>query len=143
MNKYVQAIIGGVVGTAVMTGWMMVSPKLGFPEMHPEVMLGDKMGGSAMMGWAMHFVIGIVFAMMYALLFINWMKKISNKILKGVVFGLIVWLIAFAAMMGMQMMGDGEPPPPPAEGMAMMMIGMILNHVIFGVVAVMFIKGEE
>ena len=143
MNKITQALVGGVVGTAAMTGWMMISPKLGFPEMHPEVMLGEMMGGSMMMGWAMHFVIGIIFALGYAMLIINWLGKIENKILKGVVFGLIVWLVAFASMMGMQMMGGGEPPPPPAEGMAMMMIGMILNHVIFGVVTVLFIKGDE
>ena len=55
-----RAVTAGVIGTAVMTGvgsWM--APLMGLPAMNPAVMLAAAMGGSVVLGWLAHFMIGV------------------------------------------------------------------------------------
>ncbi|MBL4576888.1 MAG: hypothetical protein JKX74_00365 [Flavobacteriales bacterium] len=141
MSKIKQAIVGGAIGTAVMTGFMMITPMMGFPKMEPATMLSGIMGIHIGLGWAIHFTIGIIFALGYALLIINWLHRISNIIVKGAVFGVLAWAIAQAAFAGMGAMMGGLPPPP-EEGIGMMMVGGVLNHAVFGIVVGIIVKGE-
>lgn len=63
-----RAVFAGVMGTAVMTViglWM--APMMGMPRMNPAETLAGAMGGSAALGWAGHFMIGIVLAVIYAI----------------------------------------------------------------------------
>jgi len=136
------AIVGGIVGTAVMTGFMMVSPALGFPEVNPAEMMAGMMEIPIVAGWGIHFIVGIVFALGFAVLIINWLENISSNILKGVIFGLIAWVVAQSAFMGMGAVTQALPGPPP-EGIAMMMTGSALNHIVFGIVVTMFVKLEK
>ncbi|MBL7802908.1 MAG: hypothetical protein JNL02_04170 [Saprospiraceae bacterium] len=125
MNK---SILAGVVGTAIMTMVMLVAPMMGMPKMSPPEMLSGMMKMPVAVGWLMHFMIGIVFALAYTKLFAPRVK-IGNLWAKGAVFGLAAFVFAqiMMAIMGMMM------PMPPMEGsMAMMMVGSILGHVIFG-----------
>ena len=77
-SKIKQALIGGIIGTAVMTVTMMVCHMIGMPKMSPPEMLSTMMGFSIGIGWLMHFMIGIVFAMAYAFIFINLVKKVGT-----------------------------------------------------------------
>ncbi|MDP2208519.1 MAG: hypothetical protein Q8K98_07070 [Bacteroidota bacterium] len=138
-NKIQTALIGGIIGTAVMTMVMMIAPMLGMPKMNPPAMLSMMMGFPIVVGWMMHFMIGIIFAMAYAFFFLNVLKKISNNILKGAIFGMAVFIFAqiMMAIMGMMM------PMPPMEGsMLLMMMGSIMGHVIFGITVAMFVKEQ-
>ena len=139
MNKMTGAILGGIAGTAVMTGFMMVSPSLGFPEIHPAEVMASVMDIPILAGWGVYFLIGIIFAFAYAMLFINWLDNINNNTLKGVAFGMIVWVIAQGAFIVTGVMIETAPGPPP-EGIAMMITGNILNHILFGSVVAMFVK---
>ncbi|PKL78494.1 MAG: hypothetical protein CVV25_11435 [Ignavibacteriae bacterium HGW-Ignavibacteriae-4] len=139
-TKIKQAIIGGLVGTAVMTIVMMVAPMMGMPKMSPPHMLSMMLGVPAIVGWMMHFMTGVMFAMGYAFIFIDIVKKVNNNILKGVLFGLAAFIFAqiMMAVMGMMM------PMPPMEGSKMLlMIASIMGHVIFGVTVTQFVKVKE
>lgn len=137
-SKIYQSIIGGIVGTGVMTVVMMLAPMMGLPKMNPPAMLAMMMGFPVAIGWIMHFMIGIIFAMSYAFVFINVVKKVSNNIAKGALFGLAAFVFAQIAMAIMGAMLGGMPP---MEGsMMLMMIGSILGHVIFGITVTIFIK---
>ena len=140
MGKIKQAIVGGAIGTVVMTGFMMVTPMMGFPKMEPATVLSGMMGIHIGLGWAIHFIIGIIFALGYALLIINWLHRISNIIVKGAVFGMLVWAIAQAAFAGIGAMMGGMPPPE--GGIGIMMVGGVLNHAVFGIVVGIIVKGE-
>ena len=139
-NKITQAIIGGIVATAVMTAVMMIAPMMGIPKMSPPAMLSMMMGFPIVVGWMMHFMIGIIFAIAYAFFFIKVVKKISNNILKGAIFGFAVFIFAQIAIAMMGAMMGGMPP---MEGsMMLIMIGSIMGHIIFGITVAMFVKEQ-
>jgi len=138
-NKIQKALIGGIIGTAVMTLVIMIAPMMGMPKMSPPAMLSMMMGFPIVVGWIMHFMIGIIFAMAYAFFFINLVKKVGNNILKGAIFGMAAFI--FAQIM-MAVMGMMFPMPPMEGSMMLMMIGSIMGHVIFGITVAIFVKEQ-
>lgn len=139
-TKIIQSLIGGVVGAAVMSIVMWGAPMIGIPKMSPPDMLSMMLGVPIIIGWFMHFMIGIIFAMTYAFFFINLVKKISNSIFRGIIFGIAVFIFAqiMLAILGAIMKGM-----PPMEGsMLLIMVGSIIGHIVFGIVVALFVKGE-
>jgi len=136
-NKIQKALIGGIIGTAVMSFVMMIAPMMGMPKMSPPAMLSMLMGVPIIVGWMMHFMIGIIFAMAYAFIFINVIKMVGYNILKGAIFGIAVFI--FAQIM-MAIMGMMFPMPPMEGSMILMMVGSIMGHVIFGITVAMIVK---
>jgi hypothetical protein len=55
-----KSILAGVIGTAIMTVFMMIAPMMGMPKMSPPNMLSGMLSAPLIVGWIMHFVIGIV-----------------------------------------------------------------------------------
>ncbi|MDI1356315.1 MAG: hypothetical protein PSX36_15470 [bacterium] len=140
-NKISKSFIGGITGTLVMTAVMMIAPKMGIPKMSPPAMLSMMMGLPIIVGWFMHFMIGIIFALIYAFFFFNILKKINNNLLKGAIFGLASFIFAQIAIGIMDAMIGGMPA---MEGsMILMMIGSIMGHVIFGMVVTQFVKESK
>ena len=138
LNKLRQSLIGGIIGTAVMTIVMMIAPMMGMPKMNAASMLSMMMGVPIEVGWLMHFMIGIIFAMAYAFFFIKVVKKVSSNVLKGAIFGIAVFIFAQIAIAIMGAMMGGMPP---MEGsMMLMMIGSAIGHIFFGIVVAMFVK---
>ncbi len=137
-DKIKQSLIGGIIATAVMSAVMMIAPMMGMPKMSPPEMLSMMTGFPIIVGWLMHLMIGIIFAMAYAFLFIKVVKKVGNNILKGAIFGFAVFIFAQIAMAIIGAMRGGMPP---MEGsMMLIMIGSIMGHVIYGIVVAMFVK---
>lgn len=131
-TTFTKSILGGVLGTAVMTLIMFVAPMMGMPKMSPPDMLAGMMGFPIIMGWMMHFMVGIVFAFMYTLAF-SKLIKVDNLLIKGAIFGFIVFV--FAQIM-MAVMGAVFPMPKPEGSMVLMMMGSIIGHLIYGSVTV-------
>lgn len=131
MNIKIQkSILAGLIGTAIMTSVMLVAPMMGMPKMSPPKMLSGLLGLPTVVGWMMHFIIGIVFAFGYTYLCI-FKHKINNIWLKGSVFGIVVFVFAqiMMAIMGRMM------PMPEAEGsMILAVMGSLIGHIIFGMV---------
>jgi len=137
-TKIKQSLLGGIVGTAVMTMVAFIAQMMGMPKMSPPEMLSMMTGFPIVVGWLMHFMIGIIFAMAYAFFFINVVKKISSNILKGAIFGFAVFVFAQIALAIMGAMMGGMPP---MEGsMMLMMIGSLIGHVVFGITVALFVK---
>jgi len=136
-TKIKQAFIGGIIGTIVMTVVMMIAPMFGMPKMNPPQMLSMMMGLPIAVGWLMHFMVGIIFSMAYAFLFINLIKKVSSNIFKGAIFGMAAFI--FAQIM-MAIMGAMFPMPPMEGSMILIMVGSIMGHIIFGITVALFVK---
>ena len=133
--------MGGVIGTAAMSLVMFISSFLGMPKMSPPRMLSTMMGASTIVGWLMHFMIGIIFALIYAYLFMNVVRKINSNILRGAIFGIAAFIFAQIAMAILGAMIGGIPA---MEGSVMLiMIGSIMGHIIFGIVVAFFVKEEK
>lgn len=118
-----RAILAGVIGTAVMTVMsVFIAPMMGMPPMNPAEMLAGQMGGNMMMGWAAHFMVGIILAVIYAL--------VANRlpgpvVVRGAVFGVAPWLMAQAVMMPMMGMGM-------FSGSMTMAGGSLVGHLLYG-----------
>ncbi len=134
-SKIAQSIIAGLVATAVMTGFMFLAPMMGLPKMNPVEMLSGMMGVSLMIGYFMHFMIGIIFAAVYVYLF-NPKVHISSKLLKGVLFGFAVFVFAQVMMF---IIGKMMPMPMPQDNMMLMMLGSLIGHLVFGIVLALIV----
>ncbi|NQU67932.1 MAG: hypothetical protein HQ510_08330 [Candidatus Marinimicrobia bacterium] len=137
-NKILQAIKGGIIATLVMTMVMFVAPYIGLPKMNPAAMLSMMMGVPLFVGWILHFMIGTIFAFSYVILVNPALKKVTNKLAKGVIFGVFAFIMAQIAMPIMGAMFGGMSAP--AGNMTLMMIGSIIGHIVFGIVVVFTVK---
>ncbi len=120
-----KAIVAGLTATAAMTLLMVMAPKIGMPKMDIGAMLASKMGGVPALGWAAHFMIGIVLALVYALAF---QRRLPGAgFVRGAVFALVPWLVA--QLVVMPMMGMGL-----FSGSVAMAGGSLMGHLVYGTV---------
>jgi len=139
-NSLQKTIVAGIVGTAIMTVVMYLAPLMGLPEMNAAAMLSGMTGLPLAFGWAMHFMIGIVFALSYTFLFLSNVK-INNLIIKGALFGFAAFVAAQIAMVMMSVVMG--PMPAPAGGMMLMMIGSIIGHIMYGIPVALIAKPQQ
>ncbi|MFU8877704.1 MAG: DUF6789 family protein [Wenzhouxiangellaceae bacterium] len=129
MNNNVRGIIAGLIATIVLSLLMIVKGMMGvMPELNVIAMLAGQMGGNMMMGWVAHFMIG---AVAYGLAFANLQGVLpgGSALVKGIVLGIIGWLVMMVALM--PMMGAGLF----AMNMGMMAtVATLVLHIIFGLV---------
>jgi len=135
-TKLKQSMISGIAGTSVMTAIMFVAPMMGIPKMNSADMLAGMMGVPVIVGWMMHFMIGVVFAASYVYIF-HPKVNIGSKALKGAIFGFAVFVFA---QITMAMMGG---MPKPEGSMMLMMIGSIMGHVVFGIAVSLLVKESK
>jgi hypothetical protein len=139
-TKIMQSLIGGVIGAAIMSIVLWAVPMIGIPKMSPPDMLSMMLGVPTIIGWFMHFMIGIIFAMSYTFFFINLVKKISNSIFRGIIFGIAVFIFAQIVLAILGAIIGGTPP---MEGsMLLIMVGRIIGHIVFGIVVALLVKEE-
>ncbi len=131
-NKFLRSIVAGIVATIAMTVMMMIAAQLGMPKMEPPKILATTMGVSVAIGWIMHFMIGIIFALMYSYIIKDWLTKISSNLGKGAVFGIIAFVIAQISMGVMGLMLSSMPKP--SGNMVLIIVGSLMGHILFGIV---------
>jgi uncharacterized membrane protein YagU involved in acid resistance len=118
-----RAILAGIIGTAVMTAvGLWVGPLMGMPPMNPAEMLAGAMGGSLVLGWTGHFMIGITLAIGYALV-APWL--VGPPAIRGALFGIAPFLLAQIVVMPMMGM-------PLFSGSAVMAMGSLIGHLVYG-----------
>lgn len=124
-----KAILGGFVGTVVMTLMMyFVAPMMLGAPMDIAAMLGSVLGGSWTMGMLMHFVNGsVIFSLIYAYGLYRGLP--GEPWLKGTTWGVILWLLS--QVLVMPMMGAGFFSAKTGGLMAVM--ASLIGHVVYGV----------
>lgn len=135
------AIVAGLAGTVVISLLMAMGPRMGMPKMAIWEMLGTMFSkeGNVGLGWAMHFMAGVVFALLYAAL---WAAGIgSATLVSGIVFGAVHFLIVGLMMGGMPMLHAGvKAGTVQAPGVLMLnaggmgFMGGLIGHVLYGLV---------
>ncbi len=128
----VQALLAGVIGTGVMTVFAMLAPLMGLPPMDVAGMLAHFMGRwigfiSLPLGWAAHFMIGGTLAFIYALWFVKILPGPAWT--RGLVYGLLPWLVAQVAVMPLMGMGLFAS----AWGSMVPALQSLLGHLVYGV----------
>jgi hypothetical protein len=138
------AIVAGVVATAVMTILMYLGKIMGMPmdmlRMLGLMFVGPGSGAVTILGLVAHVMMGVVFAIIYVLLFNLF--GIAPSWQWGAIFGAVHGVLAglaFGMMPALHpRMGDGEELSAPGlfgrNLGAIVPAGVILLHVIFGAV---------
>lgn len=128
MGKIGKGILAGIVATAVMSALMLMKSAMGLmPQLDVIQMLSMMMGISVPMAWVVHFGIGAMWGLLFALAY-SVIPGRSAPI-KGMLFGAGVWLLMM--VMVMPMAGAGF------FGMKMGLMAPMMTlvlHLIFGAV---------
>jgi uncharacterized membrane protein YagU involved in acid resistance len=117
-------LLAGAAGTAAMTMLMLVAPVMGMPKMAIGEMLGSFLGIGATAGWALHLVIGLVLASIYAAVFATRLP--GSPVVRGAIFGVGVFLMA--QLVVTPMMGGGVF----SGGNVLMIAGSLMGHLVYG-----------
>ncbi|GAB4426155.1 MAG: hypothetical protein Kow002_15470 [Anaerolineales bacterium] len=135
----IAAVIAGLVGTTAISMVMAMGPKMGMPKMDIVGLLSTMFGKpNRMMGWMMHFMMGVIFALIYAFLWANGFG--SSSWLFGLIFGGAHWLIVGVIMGMIPMMHvgikSGAVQPPGMwmtnNGGVKAFVGGLMGHFVFG-----------
>jgi hypothetical protein len=117
-------VAAGAVGTAAITMLMLGAPLMGVPKMPIGEMLGSFLHIGSAAGWAMHVVIGLVLALIYAGWFAERLP--GGAALRGALYGFGVFLLAqlvVTPMMGGGVFSGGNVP---------MIAGSLMGHLVYG-----------
>ncbi|MGH7567564.1 MAG: DUF6789 family protein [Gemmatimonadales bacterium] len=122
--NYGRAVAAGAVGTAAITMLMLGGPLMGMPKMPIGEMLGSFLHIGSAAGWAMHVVIGLGLALIYA----GWVaaRLPGAPALRGAMYGFGVFLLAqivVTPMMGGGVFSGGNMP---------MIVGSLMGHLVYG-----------
>jgi uncharacterized membrane protein YagU involved in acid resistance len=139
--NFLGAVVAGIAGTAAISIVMAIAPMMGMPNMDIVGMLSTMFGKpNRMLGWIMHMMMGIIFALIYSFL---WSSGIGSlNIGSGLLFGAVHWLLVGLVMgmipmlhMGIQK-GDVAAPGlwMMNAGGAMAFVGGLVGHLVFGLV---------
>lgn len=101
-----------------MTLLIFMAPLMGIPKMDIGGMLAGFMGLPVVVGWVMHFMLGIILALIYA-----FIAKKDSSITKALLFSVAPWLVMMVAllpMMGLPLFG----------GSILFAMGALLGHLV-------------
>jgi hypothetical protein len=104
-------------------------------------MLSGMLGVSPLMGWLMHFMIGIIFAVVYVYLF-NPRVHLHSRAGKGLLYGIVVFVFAQVMMFLMRKLMP-MPSNLMENNLVLMMIGSLIDHLVFGLFVGLFVPLDE
>jgi hypothetical protein len=141
VNDFLVAAIGGILGTGLMTGMMLFGKQLKLPAVDAHGILGFMLSATkaSPVGYIMHFVLGIFFAIAYA---VGFQQLPYNIIALGIGFGIIHWLVV-GWMFGLAPLAHAgmKAGTVPETGAYMLkslgflgFIAGMVGHIVFGIV---------
>ncbi len=129
MTNISKGIIAGLAATVVLSMIMVAKGMMGLmPELNVIAMLSSMMSGAPVVGWVIHFAIGIL---VWGLAFVAVLRILpgTSVVAKGISFGIAAWIVMM--LMVMPMAGAG------LFGLNMGMMAPVMTlilHVIYGAV---------
>lgn len=127
------AIIGGITATVIMTLFTFMGAMMNI-KMDIPAMLASMFGGNLLIGWIMHFMIGIMLAIGYAVIFYNNVS-ISPNWFKGAVYGILPWLMAQIIVMPMMNVLNGMSFTSGLfSGSFILAFASLIGHLVYGAV---------
>ncbi|HEU4785799.1 MAG TPA: DUF6789 family protein [Gemmatimonadaceae bacterium] len=126
-----RATVAGAIGTLVLTALWLVEPSIGLPRIAIGQILSSFMAVSvahasvgAIGGWIVHFIVGILLALIYAWIFVDRLPGPPTA--RGAIYGVLVFLVAQSVFM--PMVGAGFF----AHGDLELLVGSLLGHIVYG-----------
>ena len=103
MSNIWKGLLAGLAATLVLSALMVIKTMMGvMPELDLPKMIAGMMGspGTPMLGWAVHFMIGIV-GYGFAMALMNQRLPGASPTVHGVIIGVIGWLLMMIIVMPM------------------------------------------
>ena len=126
-----RAVAAGAIATATMTALLLIEPAVGLPEIAIGQLLSSSLSMSTAfssigpaVGWLIHFLVGVAFALAYGGLVIGRLR--GSPLVRGLMFGVLVFLLGQAVFL--PMVGAGFF----SRGDQSMLVGSLLGHLVFG-----------
>jgi uncharacterized membrane protein YagU involved in acid resistance len=126
-----RAAAAGLVGTAVMTALLLVEPSVGLPKIAMGQILSTSLGlasahlaSGPVLGWIIHFVVGMVLALVYAAVFDRRLP--GTALTRGMLYGVLVFVVA--QLVFMPLVGGGVF----SRGDMELLAGSLLGHLVYG-----------
>jgi uncharacterized membrane protein YagU involved in acid resistance len=126
-----RAAVAGLIATGVMTALLLVEPSVGLPKIAMGQVLSTSLGlasarlaSGPVLGWVIHFVIGMLLALLYAAVF--YPRLPGTPLARGLFYGVLVFVLAQLVFMplvggGIFSRGDGQ-----------LLAGSLLGHLVYG-----------
>lgn len=129
MKAVIPSLAAALAATIVLSILMMVKSQMGvMPELNIIRMLAEQMSAGPAMGWAAHFVIGVIgYGLAFALVFRR--LPFGNLAVRGVLLGIAGWLVMMVIIMPMM----GADLFALSLGL-MAPVATLVLHAIFGLV---------
>ncbi len=125
-----KGMLAGLIATVVMTMIMYMAPMMGMPKMDVAGMLSGMMSLPWIVGMAIHFMNGvIIFPLIYV--FVLYKVLPGNGLVKGITWGLILFVIAQVMVMPMAGMGFFSSA---SQQQILMVMGSLMGHVVYGAI---------
>ena len=137
------AIVSGIAATAAMTLFMLMAPLMGI-KMNIPAMLATTMGLPIVFGWIAHFMVGIILALIYSLIYLRITKR-KGSLKSGAAFSLFPWLMAQIIIMPMMNVMNGMSfMTGMFSGSILLAMASLAGHLIYGIVlGKLYNPGEE
>jgi uncharacterized membrane protein YagU involved in acid resistance len=126
-----RAAAAGFVGTGLMTALLLVEPSVGLPKIAMGQVLSTSLGATSAhltigpaIGWCMHFVIGMLLALVYAAVFDGRLP--GTALTRGMLYGVLVFVVA--QLVFMPLVGGGVF----SRGDTELLAGSLLGHLVYG-----------
>lgn len=127
------ALSAGIAGTVVLTLFTYMGRLMNI-QMDIPRMLSSMFGNIIALGWVMHFMIGIILAASYGYVFYS-VFSFDQPWLRGMLYGIIPWLMAQILVMPMMMTLKGMSYSSGLfSGSAKLAMASLVGHLIFGAV---------
>ena len=129
--SYQKIFVAAFCATLAMTGFMLIAPVVGLPRMDMGSILGEMFNGNKLVGWILHFVLGIIFAIPYVLMFNHWIP-VEHKIARGAIYGILVFVLSEIIITAVNI--SGHLKWDEKESIALMVFGNSIACMIYGAV---------
>lgn len=132
-RKLLRATLAGIGGTGAMSILGLVGPLVGLPLANVGAMLSGFVGQTVdpslnvpIVGWALHFGIGIVLGWLYVY---GFMQNLAGPgLVRGAAYGLFPWLLAQIIIMPVMGMGVFAME----SGSPAVALNSLLDHIVYG-----------
>jgi len=130
-TKILLSVLSGILGMILMMVIMLIAPLAGLPKMIQPDIINSVLGTSELVGWSAYIALGAVFAVVYHYGFAHRLP-IDSTIIKGLIFGFVIFVLAQATVFILPAMGFALPETK--SSMASIVAGNLIGHLIYGVV---------